>query len=177
MLSAVNGGGLTIAVGCAISALCIGLVAAFGIAILHTFERSAPAPLVRSIAPQLTAEQIRLDTASIFPTRPYRLCRPQLQYLIAICRSVRHNHSQPLLYVFPKSIYTFANSIMNLSKCFCTFMTCCMARSPSQIGIADPDTQTQPFSHFSSLSPSASPPSERTSTSIIPPTRVNDSLS
>ena len=39
VLSAVNGAGLTIAVGCAISALCIGLVAAFGIAILHTFER------------------------------------------------------------------------------------------------------------------------------------------
>lgn len=39
MLSAVNGAGLTIAVGCIISALCIGFIAAFGIAIVHTFER------------------------------------------------------------------------------------------------------------------------------------------
>ena len=41
VLSAVNGSGLTISVGCVIGALCIGLVAAFGIAILHTYERFA----------------------------------------------------------------------------------------------------------------------------------------
>ena len=39
MLSAVNGGGLSIAVGCVVSALCIGFIATFGIAIVHTFER------------------------------------------------------------------------------------------------------------------------------------------
>ena len=39
MLSAVNGGGLTIAVGCIIAALCIGFIAAFGIAIVQVFER------------------------------------------------------------------------------------------------------------------------------------------
>lgn len=42
MFSAINGKGLSIAVGCVISALCIGLVATFGIAIVHTFERFAP---------------------------------------------------------------------------------------------------------------------------------------
>lgn len=41
MLSAINGGGLTIAVGCVISALCIGLIATFGIAFVHGFERYA----------------------------------------------------------------------------------------------------------------------------------------
>ena len=55
MLSAVNGAGLTISVGCAISALCIGLVAAFGIAILHTYERSAPELMKRSIVLELIA--------------------------------------------------------------------------------------------------------------------------
>lgn len=39
MFSAVNGKGLSVAVGCAIGALCIGMVATFGIAILHTYER------------------------------------------------------------------------------------------------------------------------------------------
>jgi purine-cytosine permease-like protein len=42
MFSAVNGAGLSITVGCVISALCIGLIATFGIAILHTYERCAP---------------------------------------------------------------------------------------------------------------------------------------
>ncbi|KAL8759729.1 MAG: hypothetical protein Q9184_003532 [Pyrenodesmia sp. 2 TL-2023] len=37
--SAVNGAGLSIAVGCVISALCIGVIAIFGIGILHSFER------------------------------------------------------------------------------------------------------------------------------------------
>ena len=39
MISAVNGGGLTIAVGCIIAALCIGVLTTFGIAIIHVFER------------------------------------------------------------------------------------------------------------------------------------------
>ena len=39
MFSAVNGAGLTIAVGCVVSALCIGLIATFGIAIVHTYVR------------------------------------------------------------------------------------------------------------------------------------------
>lgn len=37
--SAVNGAGLSIAVGCVISALCIGLIAIFGIGIHHSYER------------------------------------------------------------------------------------------------------------------------------------------
>ena len=41
MFSAVNGGGLSIAVGCVVSALCIGLIATFGIAFVHTYERCA----------------------------------------------------------------------------------------------------------------------------------------
>lgn len=41
MFSAINGAGLSIAVGCVISALCIGLIATFGIAIVHTIERYA----------------------------------------------------------------------------------------------------------------------------------------
>lgn len=37
--SAVNGAGLSIAVGCVISAICIGVIAIFGIGILHSYER------------------------------------------------------------------------------------------------------------------------------------------
>ena len=39
MISAVNGKGLSIAVGCVIGALCIGLVATFGIAVVNKVER------------------------------------------------------------------------------------------------------------------------------------------
>ena len=39
MFSAVNGGGMSTAVGCVITALCIGLIATFGIGILQTYER------------------------------------------------------------------------------------------------------------------------------------------
>ena len=41
MFSAVNGAGLSIALGCVISALCIGLIATFGIGIVHTYEKYA----------------------------------------------------------------------------------------------------------------------------------------
>lgn len=41
MFSAINGAGMSIAVGCVISALLIGLIATFGIAILQAFERCA----------------------------------------------------------------------------------------------------------------------------------------
>ena len=41
MLSAVNGAGLSIAVGCIISALCTGLIASVGITFVHRFERCA----------------------------------------------------------------------------------------------------------------------------------------
>lgn len=41
MFSAINGAGLSVAVGCVISAVCIGLIATFGIAVVHTFERCA----------------------------------------------------------------------------------------------------------------------------------------
>ena len=39
ILSAVSGGGMSIAVGCIVSAICIGLIATFGIAIVHIYER------------------------------------------------------------------------------------------------------------------------------------------
>ena len=39
MFSAVNGDGMSIAVGCAVAALCTGLIATFGIAIVHVYER------------------------------------------------------------------------------------------------------------------------------------------
>jgi purine-cytosine permease-like protein len=41
MITAVNGGGLTLAVGCVIAALCIGLIATFGIDYLNKIERQA----------------------------------------------------------------------------------------------------------------------------------------
>lgn len=41
MISAVNGGGLTIAIGCVVSALFNGLIAIFGIVLVHKFERYA----------------------------------------------------------------------------------------------------------------------------------------
>ncbi|KAL8634143.1 hypothetical protein Q9189_000062 [Teloschistes chrysophthalmus] len=57
IISAVNGGGLTIAVGRVISALCIGLIATFGIAILHTYERYA-------FIPQLMAFFVLIGSAA-----------------------------------------------------------------------------------------------------------------
>ena len=39
MITAVNGGSLSLAVGCVIAALCIGLVATFGITYLNKIER------------------------------------------------------------------------------------------------------------------------------------------
>ena len=39
MFSAVNGSGMSIAVGCVVSALCIGVIAIFGIGLLHFYER------------------------------------------------------------------------------------------------------------------------------------------
>lgn len=39
MFSAVNGHGLSIAVGCVIAALCIGLIATFGITFVNRVER------------------------------------------------------------------------------------------------------------------------------------------
>jgi purine-cytosine permease-like protein len=39
MITAVNGGGLSLAVGCVIAALCIGLIATFGIDYLNKIER------------------------------------------------------------------------------------------------------------------------------------------
>ena len=41
IISAVNGGALTIAVGCVIAAVCTGVLMVFGIAILYTYERWA----------------------------------------------------------------------------------------------------------------------------------------
>lgn len=39
MFSAINGKGMTIAVGCVVAALLMGLIATFGIAIVHLIER------------------------------------------------------------------------------------------------------------------------------------------
>ena len=39
MFSAVNGGGMSIAVGCVVCAVCVGLISIFGIAIVHKYER------------------------------------------------------------------------------------------------------------------------------------------
>ena len=39
MFSAVNGGDMSIAVGCVVSALCAGLIATFGIGIVQIYER------------------------------------------------------------------------------------------------------------------------------------------
>ena len=41
LFSAVDGGHLSIVCGCVIGALCIGLIATFGIAIIHVYERFA----------------------------------------------------------------------------------------------------------------------------------------
>lgn len=41
MFSAINGQGLTIAVGCVITAVCVGLISIFGIAVVHRYERYA----------------------------------------------------------------------------------------------------------------------------------------
>ncbi|KAK3704326.1 Vitamin B6 transporter [Vermiconidia calcicola] len=49
LISAVNGSGLSIAVGCVVAALCIGGLATFGIAVLHVYERYAAYPQLFAI--------------------------------------------------------------------------------------------------------------------------------
>ena len=39
IFAAVNGHGMSIEVGCVVGALCIGLIAIFGMAIIHAYER------------------------------------------------------------------------------------------------------------------------------------------
>ena len=152
----------------------------FGCSLWHRHS-----PHLRKVCPGAIGEEHCTPAHSGTDTPGYPKCFPYSS-LLALpaatltphCNlSVRPAQSQPTAAVCVSQVHIhFCQLHREFVKCFCTFMTCWMARSPSQIGIADPDTPTQPFSHFSSLSPSASPPSERTSTSIIPPTRVNDSL-
>jgi len=49
VISAVDGSGLSIAVGCVVAALCIGGLATFGIAVLHVYERYAAFPQLFAI--------------------------------------------------------------------------------------------------------------------------------
>lgn len=69
MFSAVNGGGLSVAVGCIVSAFCIGFIATFGIAIVHTFERYAFIPQLFAILVLIGSAWRNFDTsvASVGP--------------------------------------------------------------------------------------------------------------
>ena len=51
MLSAVNGGGMTIIVGIVVAALIIGVVALFGMSVLHVYERYVQP--IQSLPPQI----------------------------------------------------------------------------------------------------------------------------
>ncbi|KAL8781795.1 MAG: hypothetical protein Q9203_000107 [Teloschistes exilis] len=77
IISAVNGGGLTIAAGCVISALCIGLIATFGIAMVHTYERYAFIPqlmaffvLIGSAAKDFDHSAVSQGTAGVIIANP-----------------------------------------------------------------------------------------------------------
>lgn len=176
VLSAVNGAGLTIAVGCAISALCIGLVAAFGIAILHTFERCIQRTLKQTV-------QAHSGTGMPGYRKYFRYS--SLSALLAAistphCNlSVRLAPSQPIAAVrISKSIFLF-RIVSCVSKYILSRLTlqrCYKARHLSQTGNTDLGPVIQPFSPSNFLLPSASPPSGPTSTFIIPRTRVNVSL-
>ena len=65
IISAVNGGGLTIAVGGIIAAPCIGFVATFGIAILHIFERYAFVPQIISFFVLIGSAGKNLDHSAV----------------------------------------------------------------------------------------------------------------
>ncbi|KAF7510757.1 hypothetical protein GJ744_006123 [Endocarpon pusillum] len=65
MLSAVNGAGLSVAVGCVISAVCIGLIATFGIAIIHTYGRYAFIPQMFAILVLIGSAGKSFDTSAV----------------------------------------------------------------------------------------------------------------
>lgn len=88
MISAVNGHGLSIAVGCAIAALCIGVLCTFGIAVLHIYERYAlwHNPCYARRAAELTDVQIRLVYPSLCVSSPHWRLRSILGYFPRIHR-------------------------------------------------------------------------------------------
>ncbi|KAL9624560.1 MAG: hypothetical protein Q9160_001224 [Pyrenula sp. 1 TL-2023] len=65
ILSAINGRGLSVAVGCVISALCIGVVTIFGIRIVYKFERYAFIPQVFAMLVLLGSAGKYFDTHSV----------------------------------------------------------------------------------------------------------------
>ncbi|KAL9635519.1 MAG: hypothetical protein Q9164_003400 [Protoblastenia rupestris] len=65
MFSAINGKGLTVAVGCVISALCIGLIATFGISIVHKFERYAFIPQIVAFFVLIGSAGKNFDTSAV----------------------------------------------------------------------------------------------------------------
>lgn len=72
MFSAINGGGLTIAVGCIVASLLIGLIATFGIGIVHTIERCAVHTRWDSEIDWLTPKQICFHPTNVRHHRPLR---------------------------------------------------------------------------------------------------------
>ena len=89
--------------------------------------------------------------------------------------SVRPAQSQLIaaVSIFEFHIFQFSS----LSSGIYTSYTCCKARYSSQINNTDLESIIKPFLHFNFLSPSAFPPLGPIFTFIIPPTRVNVSLS
>lgn len=70
IISAVNGGGLTVAVGCLIAALCTGLIATFGIAIVHAYERYAFIPQLVVIFVLIGSAAKNFDQSATFHGSP-----------------------------------------------------------------------------------------------------------
>ncbi|KAG8533861.1 uncharacterized protein KY384_001602 [Bacidia gigantensis] len=79
LISAVNGEGLTVAVGCIVAALLIGLIAVFGIGLVQAYERCVHNRLIKKELPRAYKIQIRLHPSSPRHPRPGRLLRKEFR--------------------------------------------------------------------------------------------------
>lgn len=97
MLSAVNGAGLTIALGCVISAICTGLIASFGIKFLHIVERWAPQTMVIFPTWELTESQIRIHPTNVCYPGPHRLGWQEFRHVSQVHRLGGNGDGEPVL--------------------------------------------------------------------------------
>ncbi|KAL8669841.1 MAG: hypothetical protein Q9168_005593, partial [Polycauliona sp. 1 TL-2023] len=88
MFSAINGGGLTIAVGCVVAALLIGIIATFGIACLHVVERYAWIPQLIAVFVLVGNSAHHYNTSVPFAGEPGTLTASRCSFFALIFGSV-----------------------------------------------------------------------------------------
>ncbi|CAL8581171.1 Vitamin B6 transporter [Xanthoria parietina] len=88
MFSAINGKGLTIAVGCVIAALLIGCIATFGIAYVHLVERYAWIPQLLAILVLVGKSAPHYNTSATFIGEPGTLTASRCSFFALIFASV-----------------------------------------------------------------------------------------